>query len=94
MYKNEWEEYKFRWQKKVDDIDVNKILVSKEKQYGKKDWFKYFIRNIDNNVMGSLFIKLLQMTGYVKRFEGNTKMYFKINNEKLLKLSPKTFGKM
>ena len=44
--------------------------------------------------MGSLFIKLLQMTGYVKRFEGNTKMYFKIHNEKLLKLSPKTFGKM
>ena len=70
---------------KVDDIDVNKVLVSKEKPYGKKDSFKYFIRYIDNNVIRPSFIKLPQMTGYVKKFEGNTKMSFKINNEKLLK---------
>ena len=27
----------------VDDIDVNKILVSKKEQYGKYNSFKYFI---------------------------------------------------
>ena len=28
---------------KIDDIDVNKILVSKEEPYGAKNSFKYFI---------------------------------------------------
>ena len=28
---------------KIDDIDVNKILVSKKEQYGKYNSFKYFI---------------------------------------------------
>ena len=27
----------------IDDIDVNKILVSKKEQYGKYNSFKYFI---------------------------------------------------
>ena len=27
----------------TDDIDVNKILVSKEEQYGKYNSYKYFI---------------------------------------------------
>ena len=27
----------------IDDIDVNKILVSKKEQYGKNNSFKYFI---------------------------------------------------
>ena len=29
---------------KIDDVDVNKILVSKEEPYGTKNSFKYFIR--------------------------------------------------
>ena len=28
---------------------------------------------------------LLQMTGYVRKFEGNTTMFFKISNKQLLK---------
>ena len=28
---------------KIDDVDVNKILVSKEESYGTKNSFKYFI---------------------------------------------------
>ena len=28
---------------KIDDIDVNKIVVSKEKPYGTKNSLKYFI---------------------------------------------------
>ena len=27
----------------IDDLDVNKILVSKEEPYGTKNFFKYFI---------------------------------------------------
>ena len=70
---------------KIDDIDVNKILVSKEKPYGTKSSFKYFIEDHDNDVIGSLFIKLLQMIGYVRKFEVNITMSFKINDRKLLK---------
>ena len=82
---------------KIDDIDVNQILVSKEKPYGIKDSFKYFIGYIDNDFIVPLFIwalfdndfigllKLLQMNGYVQKFEGNATMSFKINNKKLVK---------
>ena len=82
---------------KIDDIDVNKILVSKEKPYGIKDSFKYFIGYVDNDFIVPLFIwalfdndfigllKLLQMNGYVQKFEGNATMSFKINNKKLVK---------
>ena len=76
MYKNEWKEGKFWRQKnlksafyknkkvtKIDDIDVNKILVSKEEPYGTKNSFKYFIGYNDNDVIRPLCINLSQMTG-------------------------------
>ena len=98
MYNNEQQEHKFRWQKnqksdfyknknvaKINDIDVNKILVSKEEPYGTKNSFKYFIRYNDNDVIRPLCIKLPQMTGYVRKFEGNTTMSFKISDKQLLK---------
>ena len=50
---------------KIDDIDVKKILVSKEEPYGTKSSFKYFIRSNDNAIK-PLYVKLSQMTGYVK----------------------------
>ena len=59
---------------KIDDIDVNKILVSKEEPYGTKNSFKYFIGYNDNDVIRPLCIKLPQMIGYVRKFEGNTIM--------------------
>ena len=34
----------------IDDIDVNKILVSKKEQYGKYNLFKYFIGYNRNDV--------------------------------------------
>ena len=43
--------YKNKKVTRIDDIDANKILVSKEKPYGKKNSFKYFIRYNDNDVM-------------------------------------------
>ena len=36
---------------KIDDIDVNKILVSKEESYGTKNSFKHFIGYNDNDVI-------------------------------------------
>ena len=44
----------------IDDINVNKILVSKEEPYGIKNSFKYFI-GYDDNVIRPLCIKFPQM---------------------------------
>ena len=41
---------------KIDDIDANKILVSKEKPYGTRNSFKYFIGYNDNDVIRPLCI--------------------------------------
>ena len=54
--------YKNKKVAKIDDVDVNKILVSKEEPYGTKNSFKYFIRNNDNDFIRPLCIKLSQMT--------------------------------
>ena len=43
----------------VSDIDVNKILISKEVVYGTKKSLKYFIGHIDeDDVIRSLLLKL------------------------------------
>ena len=70
---------------KIDNADVNKVLVSNEEPYGTKNSFKYFIRYNDNDFIMPLCIKLPQTTGYVKKFEGNTTMSFKISDKQLLK---------
>ena len=70
---------------KIDDIDVNEMLVSKEQTYGTKNSFKYFIGYNDNDAIRPLCIKLSQMIVYVRKFEGNTTMSFKISDSKLLK---------
>ena len=77
--------YKSKRVTKVDDIDANKILVSKEEPYSTKNSFKYFIGYNDNDVIRLLCIKLPQMTGYVRKSEGNTTVSFKISNKQLLK---------
>ena len=77
--------YKNKKVTKIDDIDANKILVSKEEPYSTKNSFKYFIGYNDNDVIRPLCIKLSQMTGYVRKFEGNTTMSFKISDKQLLK---------
>ena len=77
--------YKNKKVTKVDDIDANEILVSKEEPCGTKNSFKYFIGYNDNEVSRPLCIKLPQMTGYVRKFEGNTTMSLNISNKKMLK---------
>ena len=70
---------------KIDDIDVNKILVSKKELYGPKNSFKNFIGYNDNYIIRLLCIKLPQMIWYVRSFESNTTMYFKISDKQLVK---------
>ena len=77
--------YKNKKVTKIDDIDVNKTLVSKEEPYRTKNSFKYFIGHNDSDIIRPLCIKLPQMIGYVRKFEGNTTMYFKTSNKQLLK---------
>ena len=77
--------YKNKKVTNINDIDANKLLVSKEEPYCTKNSFKYFIGYDDNDVIRPLCIKLLQMTGYVRKFEGNTTMSFKISDKQLLK---------
>ena len=77
--------YKNKKVAKIDDIDVNKILISNEKTYGTKNLFKYFIGYNDNDVSRPLCIKLPEMTGYIRKSEGYTTMSFEISNKQLLK---------
>ena len=79
---------------KIDGIDVDKILVSREESYGTKNSFKYFIGYNDNDVIRPLYIKLPQMTDYVRKFEGNTTMSFKISKKRLLKEDNLEYGKV
>ena len=55
----------------IDDIDVNKILVSKKEPYGKNNSLIYFIGYNDNDVIRPLCLKLSQMTGYMNAFNEN-----------------------
>ena len=76
----------------IDDIDVNKILVSKKEQYGKYNSFKYFIGYNDNDVIRPLYLTLSQMTGYINEFDEDKNknknkitMSLKVKDKQLLK---------
>ena len=69
---------------KLEDIDVNKIFVSKKESYGTKNAIKYFSAYIDNNEIKPICIRLPQMIGYVKYFDDNKIMSFKVTDKKLL----------
>ena len=70
---------------RIDDINVNKILVSKKESYGTKNSFKYFIGYNDYDVIRPLRVRLPQMTGYVRKFDEIATMSFKTNDKELLK---------
>ena len=56
---------------KIDDTDVNKILVSKKETYGRYNSFKYFIGYNDNDVIRLLYLFISQTTGYINQFDKN-----------------------
>ena len=69
----------------LNDIDANKILVSKKESHGTKNSLKYFTGYNDDHFIRPLCINLPQMIGYVKHFDSNKTMSFKVNDNKLLK---------
>ena len=77
---------------RIEDIDINNVLVSKKEPYGTKNSFKYFIGYNDNDIIRPLCIRLPQMTGYARKFDKHVTMSFRVNNKQLLKNTVK-YGK-
>ena len=69
----------------LHNLDVHKTLVSKKELYGTKTSLKYVIGHNGDDVIRPLCINLPQTIGYVKHFESNKKMSFKVSDNKLLK---------
>ena len=74
----------------IYDIDVAKILTSKRESSGKISCNGYN----DDDFVRPLYIKLPQMIGYVKHFDSDKTMYFKVNDHRLLKKYSKIWGKI
>ena len=70
------------------------ILVSKKEPYGTKNSFKYFIGYNDNDIIRPLCIRLPQMTGYVRKFNENSTMSFRVKDKQLLKNYNKIWEKV
>ena len=79
---------------RLNDIDVNKILVSKKESYGTKNSLKYFIGYNDGDDIMPLCILLPQIIGYVKHFDSYKTMSFKVSDNKLLKKYKKIWEKV
>ena len=86
--------YKNKKVNRIDDIDVNKILVSIKEPYDTKNSFKYFIGYNDNDVIKPICVKLPQITGYARKFDENATMSFRVNNKQLLKNYNKIWKKV
>ena len=70
----------------IDDIDVNKILISKKETYGEYNSFKYFIGYNDNDVIKPLYLFISQTNGYINKFDKNKiRMSLIIKDMQLLK---------
>ena len=87
----------------INDIDVNKTLVSKKEKYGKYNSFKYFIGYNDNDVIKPLYLELPQMIGYINKFNENKNknknkntiaMSLKVKDKKLFKNYNKVWKKL
>ena len=55
----------------MNNIDVDKILVSEKEKYGKYNSLKYFIGYNDNDIIRPLHLELSQMTRYINKFNEN-----------------------
>ena len=71
----------------IDDIDINKILVSKKERYSKYNSSKYFIGYDDNGIIRPLYLFTSQTTGYINKFDKNEiKMSLMIKDIQLKKM--------
>ena len=94
--KKKMEFYKNKNIFKIDEIDVDKILVSKKESYGTNKSFNNFIgiQNSDNDNIKPLSINFPQMIGYVKHFKSNKTMSFNVTDNKPLKKYTKILKKL
>ena len=84
--------YRSRKPFNASDIDVNKIVISKEVVYGTKNSFKYFIGyNDKEDLIRPLLLKLPQMIGYLKEFDDSMTMSLRVDDNKLFKKYCKTW---
>ena len=60
---------------------LTKYQFQKKEPYGTNKSMKYFIGYNDNDVIRSLCIKLPQMIGYVKCFDSNMTISFKVTDK-------------
>ena len=67
----------------MDNIDINKIVVSNKISFGKND-FEYFIGYRDAKKIRHLCIFLQKMSAYKRDFDKTKCMSFLIKDEKLL----------
>ena len=86
--------YKNKKINEIDDINVNNILVSKKELYGTKNSFKYFTGYNDNYIIRPLCIRLPQIIGYVRKFNENSTMLFRVKDKQLLKNFSKIWEKI
>ena len=86
--------YKNKKAFQIDDIDVNKKLVSKKEPYGTKNALKYFIGYNDSDVIRPLCVRLSQMTGFTKKFNENATMSFRVKSKQFLKNYNKIWEKV
>ena len=77
--------YRSRKPFNIKNIDVNKIITSKEIVYETKNSLKYFIGYNDEDVIRPLLLKLPQMIGYLKEFDDSMTMSFRVDDNKLFK---------
>ena len=78
----------------IEDVDVNKILVSKKEPYSSKNALKYFIGYNDNDVLRPFCLRLPQVTGYTKKTNENATMSSTAKNKHLLKYYSKIWEKL
>ena len=77
-------------------IQITLVLIKNNHQesYGTKISLKYFIEYNEEDVIGPLYIKLPQINGYVKCFDSNKTMSFKVIDNKLFKQYANIWGKV
>ena len=94
--KKKMEFYKNKNIFKINDIDVDKILVSEKESYGTNKSFNNFIGivNSDNDNIKPLSINFPQMIGCVKHFKSNKTMSFNVTDNKPLKKYTKILKKL
>ena len=78
---------------KIDNIDVDKILISK-KSFMVKKLFKCLIAYEHHDHIALLCIRLPQMIGYVKCFDSNKTTSFRIGDYNLFKKYTKIWDKV